>query len=355
MIKERLKIKSTIWSPLRPKPLVSTWFKKTRQHSPKTFLPSSLILFLLFSTTLPAQNLQIGMETTLGSARTSFQGNLEDMVGFSELEITSEQVDSAFASFNLNAPNWLRELFPGLRIDIAQEITRQMTRPVRSVRVYANYRWVGGSFTVSDPRLTTPLESKRLKNQWRAVRLSLSGEAEALAEHLAVVALADAKITKPFFSKRYDLEVYLNVEQFIPNYSPLVEWGEASSIGWELTSGLRFTADPSPVVDLGSVLFISEKIDSLMEGGLLRPVENTTDQIAEAIQNVVFGKFKDPRVVPSLGWFVRAQLPINFGGGFSFIAGAEFSVQNHVAVSGTRPMTSLYGYGGLRYTIGQNE
>ncbi len=312
---------------------------------------SLLSMFIFLSFLLSAQQLQIGMETTIGSARTTFQGNLEDMVGFSELEITSEQVDSAFASFDLDAPRWLRELFPGLRIDIAQEITRQLTRPVRSVRVYANYRWVGGSFTVSDPRLAQPLESRKLSNQWRAVRLSLSGEAEALAEHLAVVALADAKITKPFFQKRYDLEAYVNIEQCLPNYRPLLEWGADSSLGWELTSGLRFTADPSPVVDLGSLLFISEKIDSLLEGGLLRPVENTTDQVAEAIQNVVFGKFKDPRVVPSLGWFVRAQVPVNFGGGFSFVAGAEFSVQNHLAIEGTRPMTSIYGYGGLRYNI----
>jgi len=312
---------------------------------------SLLSMFIFLSFLLSAQQLQIGMETTIGAARTTFEGNLEDMVGFSELEITSEQVDSAFASFDLDAPRWLKELFPGLRIDIAQEITRQLTRPVRSVRVFANYRWVGGSFTVSDPRLAQPLESRKLSNQWRAVRLSLSGEAEALAEHLAVVALADAKTTKPFFQKRYDLEAYVNIEQCLPNYRPLLEWGEDSSLGWELTSGLRFTADPSPVVDLGSILFISQKIDSLLEGGLLRPVENTTDQIAEAIQNVVFGKFKDPRIVPSLGWFVRAQVPVNFGGGFSFVAGAEFSLQNHLAIEGTRPMTSIYGFGGLRYNI----
>ena len=86
-----------------------------------------------------------------------------------------------------------------------------------------------------------------------------------------------------------------------------------------------------------------------MEGGLLAPVENTTDQIAEAVQNLVFGKFKDPRTVPSTGWFVRTEMPVHFGRGFSLVAGGEFSMNKHRNLNGTKPMTSLYAFAGFRW------
>jgi hypothetical protein len=312
-----------------------------------------LSALLLFSHYQYAQGFQFGMETTTGKARTSFRGDLAGIVGFSEFEISESDVDSALMDAGINAPSWLKKLFPGIRLDVDQEISRQLSRNVQMVRFYAQYKWIGASFAISDPRLVEQKESEKFKNQIKAARLSVGGDAEGLAEHLALMAAADIGKPQPFFTDRYDVEAYLHLKQLFLGSQPLVEWGRKGrgSIDFEMTTGVRFTADPSPVVDLGNVLFISEKIDSLMEGGLLNPVENITDDIAVAIQNIVFGKFKDPRTVPSTGWFVRPVVPITFGGGFSIIAGGEFSVNKHTTVEGTRPMSSLYGFVGIRWGV----
>lgn len=310
------------------------------------------IVFLMTGISLSAQHLEIGMETTIGPAYTTFRGDLSQIVGFSEIELSDEDVDRAFENANLNAPKWVKDLFPGLRIDLAdQEVSKQLSRTVKAARFFLRYRFFGASFTISDPRITAPLESKKLKNQIKAVRLSLSGNAEALSEHLAIIALADAKRVDPFFERRYELETYLHLKKlFLPNHL-LLEWGDNNTIDYELTTGLRFSADPSPVVDLGNILFVRERIDELLEGGLLSSVENVTDEIADAIQNVVFGQFRDPRIVPSFGWLGRAEAKANFGGGFSIVAGLELSLQKHIAVRGTRPMFSAYGFLGGRWNI----
>ena len=313
-------------------------------------------LFFLFATfftatMLNAQAFQFGVETTTGIARTTFKGDLAGVVGFSEFEISESDIDDALDFAGISAPNWLKRLFPGIRIDIDQELNRQLTRNVQMVRFYARFKWVGASFSISDPRLIEQRESEKFKNQFKAARLAVNGDAEGLAEHLALMALADVGKATPFFKDRYDVEVYLHLKEILLGSDYLVVWGkeEQGGLDVEVTTGLRFTADPSPVVDLGNVLFIREKLDSLMEGGLLDPVENTTDQIAEAVQNLVFGKFKDPRTVPSTGWFVRTEMPVHFGRGFSFVAGGEFSMNNHRNLSGTKPMTSLYGFAGIRW------
>lgn len=313
----------------------------------------SLILLVVSTAVLRAQVFEAGMETTYGASYTTFKGDLAQMVGFSEIEITEEDVQEAFDKFDLNAPRWLRELFPGLRIEVDQEIKRQLSRGVSSARFYARLHWVGASLTISDPRLAERPESKKVKNQLKALRLSLSGDAEALAEHLALVAAADATQVKPFFSKRYDLEAYVHFKKLFLGDDVFMEWGKRGNgfLDAELVSGFRFTADPSPIIDLGNVLFIQEKLDGLMEDGILAPVENTTDAIAEALQNVVFGKFRDPRVVPSTGWFVRPKAIIGFGGSFSVVAGGELSVHKHISIKGTAPMFSAYGFAGLRWNI----
>ena len=316
-----------------------------------------LLLFLLTSG-LRGQDLELGMQTNFGFAHTTFKGDLAGMVGFSEFELTQEQLDTAFARFDLNAPRWLRELFPGIRVEVDQEVAKQLTRSVRSARFFFRYKFVGGSFTISDPRLTEVAESQKLKNQLKAVSLALGGRAEELAEHLGRVALADAQRIDPFFEKRYDLEGYVHLKKLFYGDRVLLEWGRnrQNTIDLEAVAGLRFSADPSPVVDLGSILFIRDRLDELMEGGILGPVENTTDEIARAVQNVVFGKFKDPRVVPSMGWFGRVEAPFYFGGSFALVTGAEMSVHKNLAVQGTNPMFSFYGYAGIRLGfIGKNR
>ncbi|MCB0567558.1 MAG: hypothetical protein KDD01_24580 [Phaeodactylibacter sp.] len=311
-------------------------------------------LLALVTHNTQAQAFEVGVEAVTGPARTTFKGSLAEIAGFSEIEITEGVVDSALADADIDAPRWLKELFPGIRIEVAGEINKQLTRNVKSTRFFVRYRFFGASFTISDPRLTEKPEAKKLKNQIKSVRLSLAGKAEELATHLAQLALEDATKTAPFFSNRYDLEAYLHLKRLFMPGRVLLEWGKNrnASLDFEVTPGIRFTADPSPVVDLGSVLLISEKLDSLMEGGILRPVENTTDQIAEAIQNVVFGKFKDPRTVPAMGGFVRAELLANFGAGFSFILGGDLSFSRHTSINGTRPMYSTYAFAGLRWGIG---
>lgn len=312
----------------------------------------SIICFLGILSALNAQHFEVGMETTFGPAYTSFKGDLAQIVGFSEIELSEADVDQAFNDANINAPKWVKDLFPGLRIDLAdQEVSKQLSRSVKAARFFARYRFIGASFTISDPRITEPLEARKFKNQWKALRLSLSGDAEALSEHLGVVALADAKRVDPFFEKRYELEAYIHLKQLLFPDMVLLEWGEDNTVNFELTTGLRLSADPSPVVDLGNILFVREKIDNLLEGGLLGSVENITDEIAEAIQNVVFGQFRDPRIVPSMGWLGRAEAMANFGGGFSVTAGLELSLQKHTAVRGTRPMFSAYGFLGGRWRI----
>jgi len=311
-------------------------------------------LSLLSLCSLQGQGFEFGMESVIGGTYTTFKGDLSKMVGFSELEITEDQIDTAFVRANIDAPRWLKELFPGLRVDLAdQEVKKKLSRSVSSVRFFARYKWFGGSFAISSPRLTQPQESKKLKNQIKAVRLSISGEAEALSEHLAAMALADVNRVPPFFNKRYDLEFYAHLKQMLMGDQVLLEWGnrKTKTLDFELTGGVRFTADPSPVIDLGNILFVRERLDELMEGGILNSVEGLTDQIAEAIQNVVFGKFRDPRIVPSLGWFARAELPLNFGSGFSVVAGTELSIQNHLTIKGTSPMFSAYGFVGMRWAM----
>ncbi len=311
-------------------------------------------LSLLSLCSLQGQGFEFGMESVIGGTYTTFKGDLSKMVGFSELEITEDQIDTAFVRANIDAPRWLKELFPGLRVDLAdQEVKKNLSRSVSSVRFFARYKWFGGSFAISTPRLTQPQESRKLKNQIKAVRLSISGEAEALSEHLAAMALADVNRVSPFFNKRYDLEFYAHLKQMLMGDQVLLEWGnrKTKTLDFELTGGVRFTADPSPVIDLGNILFVRERLDELMEGGILNSVEGLTDQIAEAIQNVVFGKFRDPRIVPSLGWFTRAELPLNFGSGFSVVAGTELSIQNHLTIKGTSPMFSAYGFLGMRWAM----
>ena len=317
----------------------------------KKLLP--VILLIASVASLQGQKLEVGMEMLTGPARTSFKGDLAEMVGFSEIEVSEAELDSAFLMFDLNAPRWLKELFPGIRIEVDQQLAKRQSRNIGTVRFFARYQFIGGSFTISDPRLTVPLESGKLKNQFKAVRLSIGGKAEELAEHLAKVAIKDADRVKPFFANRYDLEAYADLKKIFLGEDAIYEWGNdnGNSIDFEVTGGIRFTADPSPVVDLGSVLFIRERIDSLMEGGILNPVEDITDAVAEGIQNIVFGKFKDPRVVPSVGWFLRPQALANFRGNFSFVLGTEISLQNHVSISGTKPMTSLYAFAGLRWKV----
>ncbi len=315
------------------------------------------ITFLLVGLTLNGQGFELGMELVGGGAYTTFRGDMAAMYGISEIELSPADVDTALARFDIDAPRWLKELFPGVRMEVAGDVSRQQSRVITGVRVFARFKWFGGSFTVSDPRLNPQLESRKLKNQIKAVRLSLAGDAEGLAEHLAIVAAADATSIKPYFSKRYDLDAYVHLKKLFLGEDPLAEFGKNGNITFdvEATTGLRFTADPSPVVDLGSLLFVSEHLDSLMEGGILAPVENTTDQIAMAIQNVVFGKFQDPRVVPSMGWFLRTEVPISFGGVFSVVGGAEMSLNNTIAMNGTKPIFSIFGFAGLRFNIFGNR
>ncbi|NRA52112.1 MAG: hypothetical protein HRU12_23535 [Phaeodactylibacter sp.] len=309
---------------------------------------------LLMPAWLSAQAFEFGMETTTGISNASFRGELSEIVGFSELEIAESEVDSAFAFFDLDAPRWLKNLFPGLRIEIEQELERQQRRNVRMARFFVRYKFIGGSFAVSDPRYIDRAESKKLSNQIESVRLSLQGDAEALAEHLALMALADAGRAQPFFENRYDAEVYVHFKKLFLGDEPLVAFGRNKqiSIDAELTGGIRLSADPSPMVDLGNILFISEKLDSLMEGGLLAPVEDITDQVAVALQNIVFGKFRDPRTIPSFGWFARATVPINFGGGFSVVGGMEVARSRHTIVNGTAPMLQTYAHLGIRWRTG---
>ncbi len=308
----------------------------------------------LFAMSAAAQRgLELGIETTIGRSHTTFRGDLATMVGFESLEISRADVDTAFARYDLDAPRWLKDLFPGISIEVDQEVRRRLSRPINSVRFFARYDWLGASLCISDPRLAEQAESKKISNQLKSLRLSLAGDAEGLAAHLAAIAVADETRTKSFFAKRYDLEAYVDVKRLFLQDKVLAEWGNKgnNTIDAELITGFRFTADPSPVVDLGSILFIREKIDALMEGGLLAPVENTTDRIADAIQEVVFGKFRDPRVVPSLGWFLRGSVPVNFNNKFSVVAGGEFSVHEHTSIKGTKPMYSVYGFLGVRWMM----
>lgn len=313
----------------------------------------SIFLLVIGGIQARAQFFEAGMETVYGLSYTTFRGDLAQMVGFSEIEITEADVDEAFEKFDLSAPRWLRALFPGLRIEVDEEVKRQLSRGTASVRFFARMKWIGASLSISDPRLAERQESKKMKNQLKALRLSVAGDSEALAEHLALVAAADATQIKPFFSKRYDLEAYVHLKKLLLGDDPLLEWGgkRNASLDAELVSGLRFAADPSPVVDLGNVLFIQEKLDDLMEGGILQPVESTTDAIAEALQNIVFGRFRDPRIVPSTGWFVRPEIIADLGGSFGIVAGGELSVHQHVSIKGTAPMFSAYGFVGLRWQV----
>jgi len=312
-----------------------------------------LVIGILAQSLVAQQRLEVGMEASIGRAHTTFKGDLATMVGFQSLEISDADVDTAFARYDIDAPRWLKDLVPGISIELEQEVKKQLSRPINSVRFFARYDWLGASFSISDPRLAEQSEAKKTKNQLKSLRLSLAGNAEELATHLAAMALADETRTKSFFAKRYDIEAYVDMKRLFMRDVKLVEWGgkNRNNIDAEVLTGFRFSADPSPVLDLGSVLFVRDRIDELLEGGLLNPVENTTDRIADAIQQVIFGKFRDPRVVPSMGWFLRASLPVNFGETFSLVAGGELSMQQHTSIKGTRPMYSVYGFAGVRWKV----
>lgn len=313
-----------------------------------------LLLFFLsccagFS--LKAQFVEVGVETVTGIAHSSFRGDLASMVGFSEIELTEGDVDTAFMQTGLDAPRWLKELFPGIRMEVTGDISKKVTRNINGVRFFARVQWIGASLTISNPRISEKAASRKFKNQFKSLKLSIAGKADELTEHLAVLALEDENRVKNFFSNRYDLEAYIHLKKlFLPDQF-IMEWGKNNVLDFEATTGIRFTADPSPILDLGSVLFVSEKLDSLMEGGILTPVESVTDEIAVGIQNVIFGKIRDPRVVPSFGWVLRSHLIANFGGGFSVVGGAELNVNKHLAIQGTKPMFSAYGFMGVRWNI----
>jgi hypothetical protein len=312
-----------------------------------------LPVFFLGLSVLSAQLFEGGLETLVGQSYTTFEGDLGNIIGFESLEITQAQIDQAFLDFGIAAPRWIKELFPGIRLDINQTINKQVSRPNYAVRFWGRFYWFGTSLMISEPRLAERAASKKWSNQLKSLRLSVSGETEALAEHLALIAAEETQQVKPFFSKRYDLDFYLHLKKIVLGNDPLLEWGENGYLDADIITGIRFTADPSPVVELGSILFVSEKLDSIMEGGLLRPVENTTDQIALAVQNTVFGKFKDPRIVTSMGWFVRGELPAHLFNGFTLVAGAEAGFNKHLAVNGTKPMFSVFGFIGARWQIGK--
>jgi hypothetical protein len=312
------------------------------------------VLSLLYCSSASAQKLEFGLETSTGISYSTFNGDLAEMVGFSELEVAESEVDSAFAFFDVDAPRWIKNLFPGLRIEVDQQIARRQRRNTRMARFFVRYRFLGASVAVSDPRFVDQSESKKLKNQVKSVRLAMQGEAEALSTHLAALALADLGRPEPFFPNRYDLEVHVHLKKLLFGNDPLLQFGRQKqhAVDVEVVSGLRLSADPSPAVDLGSVLFISEKLDSLMEGGLLAPVEETTDQVAEALQNILFGKFRDPRTVPALGWFARVSVPVQFGNSFSVVAGADLGLSRHTVVNGTQPMFLSYAHVGIRWRTG---
>lgn len=294
------------------------------------------------------------METTTGVSYATFRGELSDIVGFSEIEISEDEVDRAFESLDINAPRWLKNLFPGLRLEVDQELERQQRRNVRMVRFFARYRFIGGSVSVSDPRFIDKAESKKFKNQLKSVRLSMQGEAEALAEHLALLALSDAGLPRPFFDNRYDAEGYVHFKQLFLGDEPLLAFGRRKqiTIDAELTAGLRLTADPSPLVNVGDILFISEEIKELLSGGLLTPVEDITAEAADALQNILFGQFRDPRTIPSLGWFARAAVPVNFGGGLSLVASVDIGRSRHTVLKGAQPMFLSQAQIGLRWRTG---
>lgn len=323
---------------------------KRKKHRFLSYLSFVLLLSLLGAVKGHAQQFEFGLESTFGRSYTTFKGDLSEIVGFDEIELTEGQVDTALASIDLNAPRWLKDLFPGIRIAIDQEIAKQLNRSNRSARFFARYGWIGGSFMISEPRLSPQLPSRKLNNQLRSLRLSMNGEAEELSKHLADLALADSEIVAPFFSKRYDLDVYVHLKKMFLGDKPILEWGRNGTLDVELTTGIRLTADPSPVIELGSILFISERLDELMEGRLLDPVENTTDQIATAIQSTVFGKFKDPRIVTSMGWFARTQMPVELGRGIAVLVGLETNINQHLLIKGTQPMFSAYGFLGVRWS-----
>lgn len=311
------------------------------------------LLFCLAYFNLSAQLFEGGVETLVGQSYTTFEGNLSGIIGFESLEITEEQIDQAFTDFGITAPRWVRDLFPGIRLEVDQEITKQLSRQNNAVRFWGRFHWFGASLMIGEPRLTEKAASKKWSNQLTSLRLSVNGETEALAEHLAIIAAEEAQQVKPFFAKRYDLDFYVHLKKMIFGDDPLLTWGERGALDADVLTGLRFTADPSPVVELGSILFVSQKLDSLLEGGLLRPVENTTDEIALAVQSTVFGKFKDPRVVTSMGWFVRGELPAQLTRSFAVTAGVEMGLSKHLAVDGTKPMFSVFGFVGLRWRIAQ--
>lgn len=298
-----------------------------------------------------AQKIEFGVETAFGGSYSTFKGNLSDIAGFTELEITRGQVDSALANINLVTPRWIRDLFPGIRIEIDQEIAKQLHRNNNSIRFFARCYFIGASFGISEPRLSEPLPSKKWNNQLRSLRLSMNGEVEELSKHIANLALEDSKIVTPFFRKRYDLDLYLHTKKMLLGDEPIVTFGRKGTLDVELTTGVRFTADPSPIVDLGSILFISERLDNLIEGRLLAPFEDITEQIGEAIQANVFGKFKDPRIVSSMGWMLRGVVPIDFGLGFTFVVGAEVNVNKLLLVKNVSPSFSSYYFAGFRTSL----
>ncbi|MEL6721559.1 MAG: hypothetical protein AAFP82_22875, partial [Bacteroidota bacterium] len=98
-----------------------------------------VLLSILSVSVMSAQTFEGGVEYTYGRSYTTFNGNLADIVGFQELEITEADLDTAFATFDLSAPRWVKELFPGLRLEIDQEISKQLSRNNNAVRFYGRF------------------------------------------------------------------------------------------------------------------------------------------------------------------------------------------------------------------------
>ena len=115
---------------------------------------SLTFLLLLGLIGLQAQSFEFGLQATTGPANTRFKGDLDQILGFSEIEITDEILDSAFVAFDLSAPRWIKELYPGVRVEVVGEVEKKLTRNIKGLRFFFRYRFIGGSFTVSDPRLT---------------------------------------------------------------------------------------------------------------------------------------------------------------------------------------------------------
>lgn len=84
-----------------------------------------------------------------------------------------------------------------------------------------------------------------------------------------------------FFFNWYDVEVYVYFKKLFLGDCFFVVFGcnEQIFIDVELIGGFWLIVDFLLMVDLGNIFFISEKLDSLMEGGLFVLVEDIIDQV----------------------------------------------------------------------------